>query len=371
MENIKRGEDRVNISKLMPDELSGDDLTGGYILKVDKTNGLTSDEYFISYPTVRLNNTGYYSFTYVYPDWNVIAYPQKDYINDYITNLQDALNGYYFKDPVSGYRKYMDMRSFADYQIMQELANNVDGYRYSTFFYKDKDSNGGTLHAGPLWDFDLCYGNVNYAAINLSTSGWLYSRTGGRIHWWARLMEDVAYKRNFAFRWRELRRGPFKTDSIMAYIDSTINVLGESVNRNYERWPILGQYVWPNYFIGTTYKEEVDWLKGWITQRLTWMDNNMNSGGALLEDSLKREILLFPNPMNEEITVLFSITYNSKITIEFYDLFGRKVEEIYVSPEGVGYQEVYLRPEHLDRGTYILKIRQGSIVIGVKKIFKI
>jgi hypothetical protein len=191
------------------------------------------------------------------------------------------------------------------------------------------------------------------------------------MHWWSRLMEDVAYKRNFTFRWKELRRGPFETDSIMAFIDSTVNYLGVSVNKNFEKWPILGQYVWPNYFIGQTYQEEVAWLKDWITQRLTWMDNNMNSGGELFEDSLKSEILLFPNPVDDEITLLFSINYNSKIILEFYDLFGKKVDEVYFSPEGVGYQEVYIRPEHLDRGTYILKIRQGSRVIGVKKIIKI
>jgi hypothetical protein len=43
--------------------------------------------------------------------------------------------------------------------------------------------------------------------------------------------------------------------------------------RNYQRWPILGSYVWPNWFIGQTYAEEVTWMKGWVEGRLTWIDS--------------------------------------------------------------------------------------------------
>ncbi len=99
--------------------------------------------------------------------------------NTFVVHL---LGRYYsgcsFKHPVNGFRKYMDINSFIDFQVINELGNNVDGYRYSTFFYKQKDSDGGKLFAGPQWDFDLCYGNVDYSPTNLATDQWLYPHYG-------------------------------------------------------------------------------------------------------------------------------------------------------------------------------------------------
>ena len=84
---------------------------------------------------------------------------------------------------MTGFRKYLDVKAFVDFQIIQELVNNVDGYSFSTFFHKDKDSNGGKLHAGPLWDFDLCYGNEDYTDFNLATRHLALSEISGPI-WW-------------------------------------------------------------------------------------------------------------------------------------------------------------------------------------------
>ena len=280
MENIKRDSNRVDVSKLKTDEVAGDDLTGGYIIKADKTADAGNDEYFTITPSVHYHNSDNYRFTYVYPDFDEIIQEQKNYIKKYMTDVENSINGESFSDPVSGFRKYIDVKSFVDFQIIQELTNNVDGYRFSTFFYKDKDSKGGKLHAGPLWDFDLCYGNEDYTDFNLQTDIWLYTKYpdeyGGRMHWWARLMEDISYRSSFISRWKELREGSFSTDSIMNYLDNTINYLGEAVDRNFTRWPILGEYVWPNYFIGETYEDEVEYLKTWVTDRVNWIDCEYN-----------------------------------------------------------------------------------------------
>ena len=167
MESIKRDSNRVDISKLKPDELSGDDLTGGYIIKADKIDYGSSDFFQIS-PSVHYQNSDNYRFTYVYPEYEEIAEAQKSYIKKFVTDAESSLNGSSFSDPANGFRKYLDVNSFVDFQIIQEFVNNVDGYRFSTFFYKDKDSDGGKLHAGPLWDFDLCYGNEDYTDFNLA-----------------------------------------------------------------------------------------------------------------------------------------------------------------------------------------------------------
>jgi len=337
-ESIKRDVSRVDISKLKPDEVSGDDLTGGYIIKADKTDGLGSDEYFTITTETQYQNSGNYEFTYVYPKYDVLVAEQKEYIKKFLTNAQNALNGDDFSDLPDGFRKYFDARSFVDFQIIQELTNNVDGYKFSTFFYKDKDSKGGKLHAGPLWDFDLCYGNEDYTDFNLQTDTWLYPKFadyyGGRIHWWARMMEDLSYRSLFMNRWKELRRGPFRTDSVMLFIDNTIDSLGDAVARNFEKWPVIGEYVWPNYFIGQTYEEEIDYLKDWITDRIN--------------------ICLYTDQASE-------------IRTEIYDLLGRKAAIFTYTPDEPGYQMIST-DLNLSPGYYIIKVFQGNQQTGRKNI---
>lgn len=373
IEKIKRGADRVDINKLKPDEIAGDNVTGGYIIKVDKIQDLTSNEYFYSFPTVTYHNAINYAFTYVVPKYDEIVTEQKSYIQNYIVTLQNTLNGSSFKDPVNGFRKYMDINSFVDFQIINELANNVDGYRYSTFFYKKKDSDGGKLFAGPLWDFDLCYGNVDYDNSCLATDKWLYTRygTGGNwsMHWWWRLMEDTDYNHAFAARWKSLRAGPFSTDSIMADLDANIQYMGDAVKRNFAKWPILGQYVWPNYFIGNTYQQEVDYLKSWITSRLNWMDGNVSlSTGELVAGFQGNSVSVFPNPVKDQMSILFFIKDLIKVDIEIMDLLGKTVYYSGYSPGFSGKQTFQMNIPVIASGYYILKIKQKGQIIGVQKL---
>lgn len=373
LEKIKRGADRVNINKLKVDEISGDNVTGGYILKVDKIQDLTANEYFYSHPAVSYPKTFDYAFTYVTPKFDEIVIQQKSYLQNYILSVQNTLNGSSFKDPVNGFRKYMDQNSFVDFQIINELVNNVDGYRFSTFFYKSKDSDGGKLFAGPLWDFDLCYGNVDYDDSNLATDSWLYTRYGTNgnwsMHWWFRLMEDPDYNHAFAARWKTLRAGPFSTDSIMADLDQNIKIMGEGINRNFVKWPILGQYVWPNYFVGSTYNEEVDYLKTWIAKRLTWMDGNVSlSSGELVSGYQTYQVSAFPNPVVDQLNITLTTKDINRIDCEITDVMGGKVFASYYSPVSIGDQVMQFNIPDVAPGYYILKIKQKQQVIGIQKL---
>jgi hypothetical protein len=371
-ESIKRDSNRVNISKLKPDEISGDDLTGGYIVKVDRLYGLKPGEYFQISPSVHYHNSDNYIFIHVYPKYDEIVSEQKNYIKKYLTDTENSINGDSFSDPVTGFRKYIDVRSFVDFQIIQELTNNVDGYRLSTFFNKDKDSDGGKLRAGPLWDFDLCYGNEDYADLNLATDIWLYSKFadeyGGRIHWWARMMEDLGYRGVFVSRWKELRKEAFSTDSIMMFLDNTIESLGEAIDRNFTRWPILGKYVWPNYFIGETYEDEVVYLKGWITDRVNWIDANIMVAENVSKNYSKNDLLVFPNPVRDQMNLYFYIDFSGEICIELFDLLGRKAFHYVTSLENTGYQFINLQTGNLASGYYVLRVMQGDRQIGRKNI---
>jgi hypothetical protein len=67
----------------------------------------------------------------------------------------------------------------------------------------------------------------------------------------------------------------FATERLLQNIDNWAKLLDEAQVRNFERWPILGSYVWPNWFIANSYQEEINWMKNWLKNRLTWMDNQI------------------------------------------------------------------------------------------------
>lgn len=372
LESIKHDSSRVNISKINPDEISGDDLTGGYIIKGDKIQGVSPDRYFVITPSQHYEGSRDYPFTYVYPDYDEIVPQQKDYIRRFLTEAEEALNGESFNDPATGFRKYFDVSSFVDFQIIQEIVNNVDGYRYSTFFYKDKDSHGGKLHAGPLWDFDLCYGNEDYADFNLETDIWLYTKFsdeyGNRMHWWARMMEDLGYRAVFTSRWKQLRREAFATDSVMAFIDNSIMLLGDAIDRNFAKWPILGTYVWPNFFIGADYGEEVGYLTQWLKDRMTWIDGNIVNADNFTSASTQQDIVVYPNPVNNLMNLYFLLDQPGDIRIEIFNLTGKVVFRSNYQPDAAGYQNISFNVSMLTPGFYMLRVTQANRQVARKKI---
>tara|TARA_B100001540_G_C15748384_1_gene615693 strand:- start:574 stop:1410 length:837 start_codon:yes stop_codon:yes gene_type:complete len=144
--------------------------------------------------------------------------------------------------------------------------------------YKDRDSNGGKLTMGPFWDYNLAFGNVNYCSGD-QTSGWQVDGAcpdlGNNPFWFERLLEDTIYVNKLKCRWEYLRMRSFHEDSIRNYIDSVTSYINDAQNRNFQRWNILGNYVWPNSYVGNTYQDEVNFLKDWISNRILWMDNNL------------------------------------------------------------------------------------------------
>ena len=164
LEKIKRDKNRVNIDKLDPTEITGDNLTGGYIVKIDKMSGTGGDGWTSSFVPLGRKGTQTIYFQYDYPKEADIVAQQKQYLKDYFSAFETALSGDNFKDPTAGYAKYIDINSFVDYFIANEVSRNPDAYRLSTFISKKKDSDGGKLYMGPIWDFNLGFGNVNFCA---------------------------------------------------------------------------------------------------------------------------------------------------------------------------------------------------------------
>lgn len=280
VESIKRDRNRVAIKKLEAEDDAGDALTGGYILKHDrlKAEVFNEEEAFPSLFAGPGSNRESPNYVYHYPKPEDITREQRSYIRNWIGDFETTLAGEGYRDPATGYAAYLDVESFVDYFIINELTRNVDGYRLSTYMYKDRDSEGGKLTMGPIWDYNLSFGNADYCDGGFTT-GWAFrfnevcpEDAFSVPFYWKRLLEDPAFDRRLRERWDELRQGVLSDAKLNARIDSLVATLGDAPARNFDRWPVLGQYVWPNAFIGQTYAAEVDYLRGWVQDRTNWLD---------------------------------------------------------------------------------------------------
>jgi hypothetical protein len=339
IEKIKRDKNRVDINKLDPDEASGDDVSGGYIIKIDKMTGDNDPGWMSANPPAgAVSGSKFITFLYEYPDPRDITRPQRDYIQNFIMSFEETLLSKNFKDPVDGYAKYIDVESFVDFFIINEVSKNVDGYRLSTYMHKQRNSDGGKLVMGPIWDFNLAFGNADYCTTGTHDGFVLYFNTICPDDywlipfWWKRLLQDPTFARKVTTRWAELRAGAFRTGAVHAYIDSTVAVLNqEASQRNFQRWPVLGQYVWPNYFVGSTYASEVKWLKDWVAARMSWLDTSIEglttgTEGRVGEKNMK--IAPLPNPFTNSFELKYSIERPGTVQISLYNRVGGNIESI-------------------------------------------
>lgn len=317
IEKIKRDKNRIDIAKLDIDDNAGDSLTGGYIIKIDKPTGSSSTPWFSFYQNKL-------KFLYHDPKYSELSFTQRNYIRNYVSDFEDAIYSPDFDDPETGYRSYINVESFIDFMLMQELGRTVDGYRSSSFMYKDKDSKGGKLTCGPMWDFNLSYGNADYC-LGYDTTGWQYNFVEvcpfypiEPPEWWPRFLEDSTFTNELQCRWQYLRSTILEKNYIDNWIDSTATYLEESQERNFTRWPILGQYVAWNYFIGQTFQEEIDYLKWWFQSRSEYMDLNLpgncNTTTSVAQDDLsKQAISIYPNPTNGILYTTAPINSNIRV----------------------------------------------------------
>jgi len=359
MEKIKLDKYRVNDKQLDSTYTNPEDITGGYILQVDRTDGLESNEFWTS-PTPPLYNKPVNTFEYYDPDIDDLTSAQATYIRNWINSFDAVMVNYNFKDPVNGYRAFIDVESFADYLLLHEFNKDVDAFRLSTFFYKASDEKGGRLHAGPPWDYNITLGNINYGDENWETDGWLYP-TASR-YWWRRLMDDPYFKNTIICRWNVLSKSVLNETSIHAMIDSMILQLGSSIEHNFVRWPILGTYFWPNYFVGDTYDEEIEFLKNWISGRLAWMGSQWDGQCEVTGDEdrvipVLTSLTISPNPSDlAHVMIRVPDHVPGRYMVSIYSLQGREVHRE-VHEMDIWSGSIFLEDlSHLTPGMYILKI---------------
>ena len=369
-EKIKRKDGKVGSNDLETEDIAGNELTGDYIIKVDKFTAGGVLAWTSPYPPFT-GATSTIRFQAHDPGIDSLVPEQLAYIENYVTSFEDALFGVNFTDPIVGYQPFIDVGSFIDFMLVNEISKNVDGYRISTFFNKVRTNEGGKFAAGPLWDFNLAFGNANYCQGG-NTSGWeidFYMNCGGdgyqNPYWWKRMTEDPDFTHRLNCRYTEMRQGIWHTDSLMARIDTLAAYLDESQQRNFQRWQTLGTYVWPNNFIGNTHAEEIGYLKTWLTDRLTWLDNNMFGACADLGINEASEINLnvFPNPASSFVDIHSEQSFDAA-TIQFLDGTGKVIYQS--SPQFGNHLTINL--ESFSSGLYVYRIVENGSAIESGKL---
>lgn len=335
IEKIKRGKYRVDVSKLKESDITGDDLTGGYIWAFDKTGTNTG-----GMGTEDINTEGFQTSDGLnvilhYPKKENIQPQQEAYLKKYLNDLEALfMNG----GNGSGYDQFVDMNSAVDYVLHEEVTNNSDSYWCSFFLHKPKDSKGGKVTLGPAWDFNLAMsngsspengggnngfnwnmwggGNMGGGMGSSGTTGWQIENSqksgqgmmmmGGGLkapNWLLGMWKDATYQSELKKRWAELRSGVWHTKTLDVYLDSMKTYLKNAADRNFKRWPNLGkssgqgdddpepmkfcsqgggqqQGMWSmNIPMGgynaDTWDGEVEHLRKKMKERMQWMDEQL------------------------------------------------------------------------------------------------
>ena len=335
VEHVKRGEGRLDMKK--PGN-SGDELTGGYFVEIDRNDEPchTSKYYPVSVDGMTEYTNKPVYFQYKDPELSEMTEEQRNYIDNQIDAFEDALKSPTFKDPNIGYRKYIDVTSFIDYQLTQEVTNNCDAYRLSTKLYKFRDSVDPRFKM-TIWDFDRAGGKSK--RIGYLTDIWAYQ--DNRLltesddtfvpFWWGRLMEDESYVNELRSRWTEYRLGSYSDYRINEVVDSLVNELtsGGAVERNSAAWPRWGVYQYPEYYVAHDFNDEIAFLKSWIAKRLEWMDDQLHLETA--SSDLLSYIFQVTSAEWATICVPFSFTIPEGLSV--YSITGLQGEKSTLTKE--------------------------------------
>jgi CotH kinase protein len=166
IEEVKVDSHRVNITELSETDTAPADVTGGYLMEIDLAHH--DEAYVFNTPHGVVIGLEDPDFT---PDPEIPS--QTAYISSYVTTAENALFGSNFTDPTLGWRAYFDEAAAVNFYIVNEVTGNVDGGDFASSDYLYKDANNPLIYMGPVWDFDVSSGNVNWAPISNPTIPWM------------------------------------------------------------------------------------------------------------------------------------------------------------------------------------------------------
>ena len=260
-EKLKADDSRIDINKIKETQLTLPKLTGGYITKTDKIEGSDTAAWSMD------NYLGYQSnFVHEHPKPTTVQPEQNEYIKGQFESLQEKVTPPSDSSITNGYPSVIDIPSFVDFMLLNEFASNADAYEFSTFFHKDRN---GKLRAGPIWDFNLTYGNdLFFLGYDRSkTDVWQFNYGGNDgPKFWKDLFDDEVFKCYLAKRWQALTATgmPLNSAEIFTFIDATTALISEAVERQETVTGTIG-----------VFEQQIIDIKDFISARITWISNEL------------------------------------------------------------------------------------------------
>ncbi len=268
-EQVKVSEERFDIDLVKPTHISGEALTGGYFLELD----FHFDELF------KFKTDGQ-KLPIMFKDPEKPTTEQFAYVKDFFNNAERVLYSDNFKHQENGYRKYIDVESFIDYYIVQELSKNVDGNMRGSCYLALRQN--GKIEQPLVWDFDLAFGNADYitweqGASSYDWDGW-YIKT--ESPWFDRFFEDPAFVAELKKRWNELKP---QLDQLPGFIKDNALMLDYAQIRNFgpkanggAGWDI-NLVEWNTNRVRGSYDAELNYLVSFVEKRIGWLHTNINN----------------------------------------------------------------------------------------------
>lgn len=259
-----------------------DDVDRGYLLEV---GGADDEDMEKDYDYFHTNTHSAEYITFADPKADKLSDEQRKFVRDYVNAADEAIvNG-------GDYEEYIDVDSFVDWVIIQELTCNLDScFRRSCYITKDK---GGKLKMGPIWDFDLAFGN--FELDNKAYDTWFTIGTADEnayiyVNWCNYLMKDERFRARLEERWFEVR------DTLLETAERSIAEnkakIYASQKENFKRWSNLGYkngyQSWATANIGT-YDGQIEYLRDFLQKRAEWIDENIANITMDTEDPLPTE----------------------------------------------------------------------------------
>ncbi len=373
-EKIKRDSLRLDIAKLTNIDNAGENLTGGYIWRIDGNGAGWNSAFSPPFATTQIIN-----FEYDYPSAADIIPAQQAYIKSYVDSFEAAMNASNFQDTLLGWRRFGAVNSFIDFMIMQEVSKNNEAYRKNTFFFKDKSTK---MRPGPLWNFELAWKNTADCNSAVDT-GWCYNYggvcgTSGKLptFWWSKLSTDAMFMEDLKCRYSFFRKPGNALDTTVMFhamdsINNLLNLTG-AVNRNFTQYPIWGvPLVNEPVPMAANYAEEIKNMKQFIKARLTWLDSKWITTSPLCPAPVtvknfntKASLSMYPNPANKLVQVILQQTQSGEFfKADLFNIQGRKV----ITQTGKG-DRFNMNIESLPQGIYVLHVRTKNRMSSSKLI---
>ena len=320
MEKVKIDKNRIDIVKIENTDNSGVRLTGGYVTKADKTTGGDPVAW-----TMQSYN-GSTDYIHENPDQDEITSQQNSYIQSQFNNLQKTATAQN-TSVINGFPSIIDIPSFVDFMLLSELASNADSYQFSTYFHKDRN---GKLRAGPIWDYDLTYGNdlFHWGLDRSHTDVWQFATGNSGSKFWKDLYNSSTFRCYLTKRWKELNNTgePLNYIEITRKIDEFISLISEAKEREHARWGTIPDHA-----------REIESMKTWILLRINWMNSMLSNYAACANPSVPSLVISKINYHPGVAEDLESSDYEF-IEITNTGTQSANLSGIYMRELGIGYQ---------------------------------